>query len=79
MPASVFVTARKKMIWMDRIVARVMSGAVMREEVQLQATAAHRIAGKRGVIDAAARGDVADVLSYLIADANRVNERGDNL
>ena len=74
-PASVFVTARKKMIWMNRIVARVMSGAVMREEGRLQAAAAHRIAGKRGVIARARSGDVADVLSYLIADANCVNER----
>ena len=73
--AGVFVTARKKKIWMNRMVARVMSGAVMREEGRLQAAAAHRIAGKRGVIDAAVSGDVADVLSYLIADANCVNER----
>jgi hypothetical protein len=62
------------MIWMNRIVARVMSGAVMREEVRLQAAAAARIAGKRGVIAAASSGDVADVLSYLIADADCVNE-----
>ena len=74
-PAGVFVTARKKNIWMNRIVARVMSGAVMREEGRLQAAAAHRIAGKRGVIARAERGDIADVLSYLIADANCVNER----
>ena len=71
-PASVFVTARKKKIWMNLIVARVMSGAVMREEKRLQAAAAARIAGKSGVIAAAESGDVADVLSYLIADANRV-------
>ena len=75
-PASVYVDAETEMIWMNRIVARVMSGAVMREEGRLQADAAARIAGKRGVIDAAARDDVADVLSYLIADANCVNERG---
>ena len=63
------------MIWMNRIVARVMSGAVVREEGQLPAAATARIAGKRGVIAAAYIGDVADVLSYLIADANCVNER----
>ena len=74
-PASVFVTSKKKKIWMNRIVARVMSGAVMREEGRLQAAAAHRIAGKGGVIARAESGDVADVLSYLIADANCVNER----
>ena len=74
-PASVFVTARKKKIWMNRIVARVMSGAVMREEGRLQAAAAARIAGKRGVFNAAGSGDVADVMNYLIADANCVNER----
>ena len=72
-PASVFVTAREKIIWTNRIFARVMSGAVV---VRLQAAAAARIAGKRGVTDAAESGDVADVLSYLIADANCVNERG---
>ena len=74
-PASVYVDAETEMIWMNRIVARVMSGAVMREEGRLQAAAAHRIAGKRGVIARARSGDVADVLSYLIADANCVNER----
>ena len=63
------------MIWRNRIFARVMSGFVMREEVRLQAAAAARIAGKSGNIDAAKSGDVADVLSYLIADANCVNER----
>ena len=73
-PAGVFVTARKKKIWMNRIVARVMSGAVVREEGRLQAAAAARIAGKSGVIAAAVSGDVADVLSYLIADANCVND-----
>ena len=61
---------------MNRIVARVMSGFVMREEVRLQAAAAARIAGKSGIIAAAARGDVADVLSYLLVHANCVNERG---
>jgi hypothetical protein len=73
-PASVCDDAREKTIWMNRIVARVMSGAVMREEVRLQAAAAHRIAGKSGVFLAAGSGDVADVLSYLIADANSVNK-----
>jgi hypothetical protein len=52
-----------------------MSGAVAREEGQLPAAATARIAGKRGVIAAAYIGDVADVLSHLIADANCVNER----
>ena len=33
------------------------------------------VAGKSGVIDRSLNGDVADVLSYLIADANSVNER----
>ena len=74
-PASVYVDAETEMIWMNRIVARVMSGAVMREEGRLQAAAAHRIAGKGDVIARAERGDIADVLSYLIADANCVNER----
>ena len=74
-PASVYFDARKKKIWMNLIVARVMSGAVMREEGRLQAAAAHRIAGEGGVIARAKSGDVADVLSYLIADANCVNER----
>jgi hypothetical protein len=74
-PAGVFVTARKKMVFRNRIFARVMSGFVVREEVLLQADAAARIAGKNGVIDAARSGAVADVLSYLIADANCVNER----
>ncbi len=55
--------------------ARVMSIAVMREEGRLQAAAAARIARKSGVINAASSGNVADVLSYLIADANCVNER----
>ena len=74
-PASVYVDAETEMIWTNRIVARVMSGAVMREEGRLQAAAAHRIAGKGSVIARAGSGDVADVLSYLIADANCVNER----
>ena len=60
---------------MHRMCARAMSGFVVREEVLLQADAAARIAGKSGVIAAAESGDVADVLSYLIADANCVNER----
>ena len=57
------------------IFARVMSGFVSREEMQLQAAAAARIAGKCGIIAAARRGAVADVLSFLIARANCVNER----
>ena len=73
-PASVFVDARKRIILRNHIFARVMSGFVMREEVRLQAAAAARIAGKSGIIAAAARVDVADVLSYLIEDANCVNE-----
>ncbi len=56
----------------NRIFARVMNGFVRRE----QAAAAARIAGKSGIIAAAARGDVADVLSYLLVHANCVNERG---
>ncbi len=71
-PASVCVGAREKTICMNRIFARVMSGFVM---MPLQAAAAHRIAGKSGVIAASGSGDVADVLSYLIADANCVNEQ----
>ena len=51
-----------------------MSGFVV---VPLQAAAAARIASKSGIIGAASSGDVADVLSYLIADANNVNERDD--
>ncbi len=69
-PASVLVTARKKTNWMNCIVARVMSGFVV---VPLQAAAAAHIARKFGVIDAASSGNVADVLSYLIADADCVN------
>ena len=60
---------------MHCIFARAMSGFVVREEVLLQADAAARIAGKSGVIDAAGSGNVADVLSYLVSDANCVNER----
>jgi hypothetical protein len=60
------------MIWMNRICARVMSGFVV---VPLQADAAARIACKSDTIDLAASGGVADVLSYLIGDANCVNER----
>ena len=58
---------------MNRIFARVMSGFVV---VPLQAAAAPRIAGKCVVICTAESGDVADVLDYLTADANYVNERG---
>ena len=79
-PASVYVDAETEMIWTNRIVARVMSGAVMREDlkgrlIRLQAAAADRIAGGSGVINAALSDADADVLSYLIADANCVNER----
>ncbi len=51
-----------------------MSGAVMKEEVRLQAAAAARIAGK-WLSNVALTGNVADVLNYLIADANCLNER----
>ena len=76
-PAGVHVGAKDQKIWMHRVCARAMSGFVVREEVLLQADAAARIAGKSGVIDAAESGNVADVLSYLIADANCVNERNE--
>ena len=72
-PASVCDDARTKIIWRNRVLARVMSGFVV---VPLQAAAAACIAGKSGVIAATVSGDVADVLSYLIADANCVNEHG---
>ncbi len=52
-----------------------MSSAVMREEVRLQVAAAARIAGGSGVMNAALSDCVADVLSYLVADANCVSER----
>jgi hypothetical protein len=74
-PAGVHVGAEEQKFWMHRMCARAMSGFVAREEVLLQADAAARIAGKRGVIVAADSGDVADVLNYLVADANCVNER----
>ena len=74
-PASVCVGAETETIWMNRIFARMMSGAVVREEGRLQAAAAARIAGKSGIFNATRSGDVADVLSNLIADANNVNER----
>jgi hypothetical protein len=63
------------MIWMNRMFVRVMSGAVMREEVRLQAAAAARIARKCGIVAEVSRCDVVDVLSYLLTDANCVNER----
>jgi hypothetical protein len=69
-PASVFITTRKKMNMRNCILARVMSGFVMREEVRLQAAAAARIARKHGIVIAARDGDVADVLGYIIAHAN---------
>ncbi len=71
-PASVHVDAKEKMSWSNRIFARVMSGFVV---VPLQDAAAARIAGEMGIVGASFRGDVADVLSYVIADANCVNER----
>ncbi len=74
-PAGVYVDARKKMMLRNRIVARLMSGAVMREEGRLQAAAAHRILGASNFFIAASRGDVAVVLSYLMADANCANKR----
>ena len=74
-PASVHVGTEEQKFWMHRMCARAMSGFVAREEVLLQADAAARIAGKSGVIAAAESGNVADVLSYLVADANCVNER----
>ena len=73
--APLHVGERDQNILMHRICARAMSGFVVREEVLLQADAAARIAGKSGIFDAAESGNVADVLSYLIADANCVNER----
>ena len=78
-PASVHVTSRKKRVLLrNRIFARVMNGFVTREERRLQAAAAARIAGRRGkyhVFDLAESGDVVEVLSFLIADADCVNER----
>jgi hypothetical protein len=47
----------------------------VREKKWLQAAAAARIAGKSGFFAASRSGDIADVLSYLIADANCVNKR----
>ncbi len=67
--------ARAKMILGNRIFARVMSGAVMREEGLLQAAAAARIARKSDVINAVLIDDVAEVLSHLIADAHCVELR----
>ena len=75
-PASVHVDIEEQRDWMHRMCARAMSGFVVREEVLLQADAAARIAGKSGIIAAAASGDVVDVLSYLLVHANCVNERG---
>ena len=63
------------MILRNRMFARVMRGAVMKEEKRLQAAAYARIAGKCGAIDAAASGNVSDVLNYLIAYADSANER----
>ena len=74
-PAGVHVGAEEQKFWMHRICARAMSGFFVREKVLLQAHAAARIAGKRGVIAAAKSGNVANVLCYLLADANCVNKR----
>ena len=63
------------MNWKNRIFARVMSGFVVREEMRLQAAAAARIAGQSGIIAAIESGDVVDVLSFLMARVNCVNER----
>ena len=71
-PASVYLDKNAQLNLRSCIFARVMSGFVSREEMQLQAAAAARIAGKSGVRSAARRGDIADVLSYLIADATCV-------
>ncbi len=64
------------MIIRNRISARVMRGVVMEGEKQLQAAAATCIAGKSGFFAAVRCRDVADVLTYLIARPNCVNERG---
>jgi len=74
-PASVYLDKNAQLNLRSCIFARVMSGFVSREKMQLQAAAAARIAGKCGIIAAARRGAVADVLSFLIARANCVNER----
>ena len=47
----------------------------MREKARLQAAAADRIVFKISFFDAAGSGDVADVLSHLITDANCVKKR----
>jgi hypothetical protein len=53
-----------------------MYGFVMREEMRLQAAATAGITVREScVIDAAVSSDVATVLSYLVADVNRVHER----
>jgi hypothetical protein len=73
-PASVCVAPRDNRFWRNRIFARVMSGFVV---VPVQAAAAARIdyLDNNGVSYSVLYGDFADVLSYLIADANCVNER----
>ena len=43
----------------------------------VQAAAAARVAGGRGVLDSAENGDVASVLCHVIADADSVNKRDD--
>ena len=78
-PASVFVDARKKNILRNCIFARVMSGAVMREEGRLQAAAAH-------IVNAQVEAGIThnsfglskltdhEVLGHLIVDPNYVNK-----
>ena len=75
-PASVSDDASFKMIWRNRIFARVMSGFVMRQEVLLQAAAAARIVGypQNGILRAATDGYSDVVLGFLITHANCVNE-----
>ena len=43
----------------------------------VQAAAAARVAGGRGILDSAENEDVASVLCHVIADADAVNKRGD--
>ena len=43
----------------------------------VQAAAAARVAGGRGISDSAENGDVASVLCHVIADADSVNKRDD--
>ncbi len=63
------------MILRNRIVARVMSGFVMRDDMRLEDALAAGIARQRSVIAAAECGDAAELLSCLISDGNCANER----